>query len=334
MTHPTPTSQELAGPLARATSLRWDERTLAQLKEALAASGGGAADVLELSRARWGNEEAGANEALVVLTRETLVLVWAEKRGLFGGARTVVSAKPLSEYKEVGEDDDFLPHSVFIFGYDEDDTFLLNWADPDERHRMFKAIFSAQRGRFEQWGLQLDPAEYAADFDRYYGQMVAEGPADASSLHGWIEQRHGEFDLSNALGLASAWRYAELQDAAGADPSNRIGQIGVSNLWSDVSPEARGVVVRLGEKLADEGLLDPPYDEVSFETGEGLSRVDAGPARLIALMTLAGLARAHGHPRADEWIGAARRGIPSVPPRVFPPSLRDLWADIEALPSA
>jgi len=92
------------------------------------------------------------------------------------------------------------------------------------------------------------------------------------------------------------------------------------------------VVVRLGERLADEGLLDPPYDEESFENGEGLSRVDAGPARLIALMTLAGLARAHAHPRADEWIGDARRGISSVPPAIFPPVLRDLWADIEELP--
>ena len=334
MTPPTLAEHEIAHPLGRTTAVRWDERTSLQLEAALAAVGGQAGDVLELSRARWGNEENGPNEVLVVLIREVLLLVELEKRGLFGRAQPTVLKKPFAEYVNVGEDDEIFGHSVFIFGRDEDDTFLLNWADADERHRMFRAILSAQQGRYEQWGLQLDPANYATDFDTYYAQLVAEGPNDPSSLGDWVEQRYGEFDVSNALGWASAWRYAELSDAAGYEPSLRVGQFAHSGLWSDVGPEARGVVVRLGEQLADEGLLDPPYDEETFKTEEGLSHNDAGPARLIALMTLAALAKSQAQPRAAEWIGDARRGIPSVPPSIFFPSLRDLWAEIEALPQS
>lgn len=302
----------------------------ARLQAALATSNG-EDDLLELSHARWGNEENGPDEVLVVLLRDRLVLV-GSKRRLLGGAQSVVMSKPFSAYTAVGSDDEFFGHSVFLHGHDEDDTFLLNWPNAGERDRMFKAIFHAHGGNYAPWGLQLDPANYEEDFNSFYAEVVAEGPAETGDWYGWVEQRYGDFDVSNALGLALDWRHAELSDAAGREPSERVGRIGFSGLWADNGPQARRVIVRLGEGLADDGLLEPPYDEETFKTGEGLSQSDAGPARLIALMTLGAYAKSLGHPRAEEWIGAARRGISSVPPSVFFPSLRDLWADIEELP--
>ena len=60
--------------------------------------------------------------------------------------------------------------------------------------------------------------------------------------------------------------------------------------------------------------------------------MDAGPQRLIALMTLAGNANAVGHPRSTEWVAAAREGVSAVPPAVFGPQLRELWAGLGGLP--
>jgi hypothetical protein len=304
-----------------------------ELATALSETGIAPEEVLELSRARWANEETGPTEVLVVLLREQLLLL-EKRRKLWGGAQAVVVSKPFSKFKAVGSDDEFFGHSIFMLAYDEDDTFLLNWPDAHERDRMFKAIFHAHNGNFAPWGLKLDPADYVSDFDRYYAELVAEGPTDTHDWHAWIEERYGEFEINNALGLASDWRYSTLSDAAGGEPSMRVARIGSSWLWANVGPEAQRVVVRLGEELFDGGLLEPPYDEETFHTGEGLSRSDAGPSRLIALMTLTGYAKSLGHPRADEWLEGARRGMPTVPASVLSPSLRDLWAGIEELPRA
>jgi hypothetical protein len=53
----------------------------------------------------------------------------------------------------------------------------------------------------------------------------------------------------------------------------------------------------------------------------------------MALMTLAAHANGLEHPRAGEWITAARAGIPAVPPSVFSTNIRTLWSSIEELPA-
>ena len=317
--------------LERAGMLPTPPQVLGQLGAACADVGGDTDAVLEISRARWATATQGPDEVLVVLMRKVVVLVEMRKRGLFKAPEPSPRTVPLADYRDVADEDETLEHSVFFLAPSEDDHFLLSWSNPSERDRMYRAIFHAHSGHYAQWGLQLDPSNYVQDFDRYYAQIVAEGPTNTDGWYDWREETFGEFDLSNALGFASEWRQCELRDAAGREPSSRVMRIGNPQPFVDNGPEAERVVVRLGEQLFDDGLLNPPYDEYSFSTDEPLRPLDAGPARLIGLMRLATSARALMHPRAAEWIEAARAGIPAVPPTVFSENLRELWSKIEDL---
>lgn len=241
---------------------------------------------------------------------------------------------PLADYRYVAEDDEMLNHSVIFLAPDEDDHFLLSWTDAGERQRMFQAIFAAHAGRYARWGLQLDPDDYGIDFDRYYAQLVSEATGGESSPYGWAEERFGEFDVANALGFAVDWRECVLADETGTEPSRRVGRLAHPFPWIEVGPEAQRLFVRLGEELFDAGLLAPPYDERTFRVdGEPIGRNDAGPARLLALMTLAASASAADNRRAPEWIEAARAGIGAVPPAVFSESMREMWSGIAELPA-
>jgi hypothetical protein len=305
----------------------------AQLSAACAAVSDPDEEVLEISQATWANETAG-EDVLVVLMRKLVVLVSLRKGGLFRSAEPLARIMPLGDYGYVAEDDEMLNHSVVFLAPDEDDHFLLSWTAAGERQRMFQAIFAAHAGRYEQWGLQLDPDDYSIDFDRYYAQLVSEAPDGESSLHGWAEERFGEFDVANALGFAVDWRGCVLADEAGSEPSRRVGRLAYPFPWIEVGPEAQRLFVRLGEELFDAGLLAPPYDKRTFGTGgEPLRSGDAGPARLLALMTLAASASAVDHRRTPEWIEAARAGISAVPPTVFSPSMREMWSGIAELPA-
>jgi hypothetical protein len=128
------------------------------------------------------------------------------------------------------------------------------------------------------------------------------------------------------------WRMCELDDTERHESSRRVGRIAFPIPWADEGPEARRLIVRLGTPLFDAGLLGPPYDERTYDTGEPITNGDAGPQRLLALMTLAAHAKDLGDPRADGWIGAARAGISVVPPSIFSKNLRSLWSGIEDLP--
>lgn len=327
------TTRHITATLERAGMLPAPAEVLTQLRAAIGVVGGDADAILELSRASWGNETEGPEDVLVVLMRKAVVLVAMRKRGLLKPPEPSPMTRIFADYRDVAEDDEFAGSSIFFLSGEEDKEFLLMWPNAGERDRMFRAIFSAHAGRYAQWGLQLDPSNYEADFDRYYAQIVAEGPADTSALLEWVEQRFGEFDISNALGFARDWRICELSDLEDREPSARVGRLAFPMPWIEVGESARSLFVRLGERLFDDGLLGPPYDECTFETGEPLSRNDAGPARLLGLMTLAGNAKALLHPRASEWIDAARAEIPAVPPTVFSESMRTLWSDIEELPA-
>lgn len=303
-----------------------------QLDVAWAAVGDPDEEVLEVSQATWATETAG-EDVLVVLMRRVVVLVSARKGGLFRAAAPRARVMPLADYRYVAEDDEMLSHSVFFLAPDEEDHFLLSWTSAGERRRMFEAIFAAHAGRYEQWGLQLDPGNYRADFDRYYAQLVSGAPGE-SILYDWARERFGEFDIANALGFAVDWRQCVLADETGREPSRRVGRLAHPFPWIEVGPDAQRLFARLGEELFDTGLLAPPYDERTFGTGEEpVGSVDAGPARLLALMTLAASAKAVGHRRAPEWIEAARVGIDAVPPTVFSGSMRELWSGIAELPA-
>ncbi|HTU79667.1 MAG TPA: hypothetical protein VMF09_12990 [Solirubrobacteraceae bacterium] len=306
---------------------------LAQLDVACRGVEGHADAVLEISRATWATETRSA-DVLVVLTRKSLVLVGMQKQGLFKPATPAAMTLRLADYNDLGEIEveELAGPTVMFLAPEESRHFMLSWPDPDERHRMFMAMFDAHRGNYARWGLQLDPANYVADFDRYYAQLVGEGPSQSSDVYDWVKARFGEFYLSNALGLAMDWRMCELDDAARDASSRRVGRIALPLPWADEGPEAQRVIVRLGEQLFDAGLLGPPYDERTYKTDEPLTNGDTGPQRLLALMTLAGHAKILGNPRADEWISAARIGIPAVPPSIFSEAMRSLWSSVEELP--
>jgi hypothetical protein len=325
---------KISAALDRAGLLPPSPRVTVQLQAAWAAAGSSDETLLEISRAQWGNETHGPEEVLVVLLRKAVVLVSMQKRGLFGTPQPKSRPIALSDYRDLAEDDEFFGHSVFFLAPDEDDHFLLSWTDAEERHRMFVAIFNAHRGRYGRWGVQLDASEYGADFDRFYAQLVAEEPATSSGMDvfNWAEQKFGEFEISNALGLAVDWRECELADATGREPSRRVARLSFPEPWIGNGIEAERVFLRLGEQLFDSDLLGAPYDERTFDTGEPITGNDAGPSRLIALMRVALMAKRFGHPRARSWIEMAREGITSVPPDVFPKDLRESWAGIEELP--
>jgi len=283
--------------------------------------------MLDISLVRAPDDLAGG-EALFVLMREKVVLVTMRKRGIFKPAEPKAITIPLATFKNFWQDDEIAKHAMVLLGGDPDDSLVFVWRSADERYRMFRALAAAHSGRYEQWGLQFDPASYVEDFDRYYAIIALEGPSQDDGWHEWFLERFGEFDISSALGFAMEWRHCEIADAAGRQPSRRVMRLGFPVPWIDAAPGARQVLVRLGSQLYDAGLLAPLYDERTFDTGEPISASDAGPARLVALMTLAAHASAIGHPRAPEWAQAASAGIPAVPQTVFSPNLRTLWSQI------
>ncbi len=290
--------------------------------------------ILEISRADWGTEDQSAPDVLVVQTKAGLFLIVKVKRGILRPAGTVRIRCLYDWYQDVVDDDEMAGPSVVFLAKPGHHSFLLSFPNAHERERMYRCIFEAHRGLFSRWGLQLDPANFLADFDRYYAELVASGPDESSRLNAWVAETYGEFDLTNALGLAWTWRGAELSDRANPTLSARVSTMSGGDTWwrADHQPESRRAVVKLCEHLYDSGLLGPPYDERTF-TDDPLSCHDAGPTRLLALMTLAAFAHALNDARASEWIEAARKGIAVVPPVVFPDKVRELWADIQELPA-
>src|SRR4051812_8397058 len=124
---------------------------------------------LEVTRAMWATETDMA-EAFVVLTRRSLVLVHERKRGLFRPPGMSVRTLPLADYSDLGdlEIEELTGPAVMFLAPDERDHFALGWHDASERNRMFRSMFDAHRERYARWGLQLDPSNYPADFERYH----------------------------------------------------------------------------------------------------------------------------------------------------------------------
>lgn len=302
-------------------------QVLGQLDAACAGVDGYTDAVLDVSLVRPPDGAPGG-EALLVLMREAVALVTVRKRGMFKASEPKAITIPLAAFRGVVEDDEVDGHAVVLVGREPDDSLGFVWGSAPERHRMFRALMAAHDGRYEQWGLRLDPVNYVEDFDRYYAIIATEGPGQSDGWHEWFQERFGEFDIRNALGFAMEWRRCEIADSAGRKPPRRVMRIGSPQPWIDAAPGAQQVLVWLGSQLYDAGLLAPPYDERTFDTGEPVTDTDAGPARLVALITLAAYATAIGHPRAPEWTTAARAGIPTVPQTVFSPNVRALWSRI------
>jgi hypothetical protein len=309
-----------------------DPQLLSAMESVLRQAGADPDHVLEVSRARVGSDYEPIEDVLVVLTRTGVVLVPERRRTLFARAEPLLIVKPFAEYDDVMADDDAVGPSVFFLSRDERKVFALMWSGAAERDRMYMPIFWAHAGRFEHWGLMLETAAYADDFDRFYDEIAANAPPSEEGVRAWIAEKYGEFDLSNALGFAREWRSCELRDERNGNVSDRIMRVSFPYPWVDVAPGAREILVRLGEPLFDQGALGPPYDEPTFNVDDELSSMDAGPQRLIALMTLAGNANAIGHPRATELVAAAREGMSAVPPDVFGSQLHELWSGLGGLP--
>ena len=68
-------------------------------------------------------------------------------------------------YRDLCEDNEILGSSVVFLAKPGHNDFLLSFANAQERNRMFGCLFEAHAGHFSRWGLQLDPANYATDFD-------------------------------------------------------------------------------------------------------------------------------------------------------------------------
>lgn len=292
--------------------------------------------ILEITRGGWGNEEQRADDVLIVQTREAIFVIIKVERRWRKPAGFVRLRFRYEWYTDLIEDDELAGAGVMFLASEGHEHFLLTFPSSHERDRMFRCLFEAHRGLFSRWSsLQLDPANYVADFDRYYTELVNDGPERSSEVARWVTDRYGDFDLTNALGLAMSWRDAELHDQGPpARSSLRVRMMTGDIAWrAERNPAARRVYVSLGEQLFDEGLLGAPFDERSFSE-EPLGSHDAGPQRLQLLMTLAAFAHAGHDPRADEWIAAAQAGVSTVPPSVFPEKLRELWAEIGALPAA
>ena len=296
----------------------------------------GAEDVLEVTGAFWQTETHGG-DGVAILTREALCVVLAPiATGLLRRrSAPACVAIPLTHVRDLIDDDaEFGGAVVFFAGSDGHADFILRFERTAERDRFYRCVLAAHRGDFSRWGLQLDPANYVADFDRFYAELLATGIEDAIDLLTWAEQRYGDFRIDSALGLAREWRGRELNDQKRPDGvSMRAALIGMPTIWGEV-PEARRVLLRLGEQLFDAGLLRPPYDERSWGSDEPLRAMDVGPARLLAVMTLAGYASELRDPRAQEFASAALPHLSAVPAGVFPEALRRLWSDIAPLPVA
>jgi hypothetical protein len=290
-------------------------------------------EVLEITRAFWQTDTHGG-DSVAILTRETLCVVVAPiTTGMLLRRKSAPACAqiPLTTIEDLIDDDKEMGGAVIFFFAEP--NFLLRFEHSAERDRFFPCIFEAQRGLFSRWGLQLDPANYAADFARFHSELAASGVDDSIKLLDWVASRYGDFPIDNALGLAREWRMHELDDIAHPNrPSARVMRIGSPSPWGEV-PESHRVFVSLGEQLFDAGMLGAPYDERSYTADEPLRALDAGPARLLAAMTLAAYAHELRDPRAEEFLAAARPHLDLVPAEVFSPYLRELWADIAPLPS-
>lgn len=290
--------------------------------------------ILELTEALWQTATHGGR-GIVLLTRSGLgVVLVPARRGFLGRTTTPPACVAIGfeAVQDLIESDDDGP-SIFFFGKDEKDHFALRFDTTAERSRMMRLIFWAHRQTFSHWGLQLDPANYIDDFDRFHGELVAAGLDTRTAVHEHVGSTYGEVDITNALGFAMDWRLSELDDAAGGQPSSRVARVAHPEPWASVHPMARRLFVRLGRELYEQGLLAPPYDERTFKTGEPITHSDAGPARLVALMRLAAFARELGDPRAAEWAEAAKAGLGDVPPSAIPAAVREQWVDIAPVPS-
>ena len=293
--------------------------------------GGDAADVLEIGRAIWQTETHGGS-GLVLLTREMLVVVLAPvAQGLLRRMAPPACVQvPLTVVRDLIGNDDEGPIIYFLADGEHPD-FLLRFERSGDRDRLLGPILSAHRGDFSRWTEPTAPGDYDAVFRRTLSSLEAIDPGGLSPRD-WAAQQHPDHDPIGPIGLAVDWRVAELDDLSGLTPSRRVLRVSSPWPWAD-DPDARRTILRLGEDLFDAGHLGPPYDERSFDISEPLSSLDAGPARLVAALTLAGLAHAVRDPRAPDFTEFALRGVHDVPPSVFSSRLRELWVDIAPLPS-
>jgi hypothetical protein len=170
---------------------------------------GGADAVLEISQADWATEEQGT-DVLAVQTRSGLLLVGKGKRGRFKPLETFGIRAPFDYYQDVAEDDEMAGASVFFLPKDGHKPFLLSWRDADERHRMFQSIFQAHRGHYEKWGLQLDPANFVADFDRFYTQssrkdLGSQATCTTGSSAGSVSSTSATRSASPCPGAHASW---------------------------------------------------------------------------------------------------------------------------------
>jgi hypothetical protein len=291
-------------------------------------------DVLEITRAAWQTETHGG-DGVTILTREMVCIVLAPiATGLLRRKSAPACVQiPFAAIRDlIDDDEEFGSSAIFFVGAQENPDFVLTFPRSAERDRFYPCVFAAHRGEFSRWGLQLDPANYVADFDRFYAEIAGSGVDDPVQLSGWVKERYGDYRIDNALGLASEWRTRELYDIERlTGVSMRAALIGSPSPWGDV-PESHRIIVRLGEQLFDAGLLEPPFDERSFDTGEPLRALDAGPARLLAVMALAGYARELRDPRAQEFIDVALAHLKDVPGAVFSQRLREFWSGVAPLP--
>ncbi len=309
-----------------------ETRELIQL--GLMRMGAGDDDVLEITRAFWRTETHGGQSVLILTRTQQCAVLEPVSVGVLRRRKSrpaVLQIKHTHVRDLIDSNDEGAV--IFFVGAGENPDFLLAFDRTAERDRFYPCVFAAQRGDFTRWGLQLDPAHYVADFDRFYAELVASGIEDRRALSQWVEAQYEEHAIESALGFATAWRGAELDDRTPSrwNTSARVGRIAQPAPW-DHHPQSHRLFVRLGEQLYDDGLLGPPYDERSFDTGEPLSSGDAGPARLLALLWLAAFAHELRDHRATEFIGAARPYLRSVPAQVFSGALRTAWADIASLP--
>jgi hypothetical protein len=293
----------------------------------------GADEILEISHADVRNESAGLGDLLLVLTRTRLIGLGEIRRGILRKTETAAIVVTLDHFYDLIEDDELEPRSIILVAKEGHRDILLTFRTLHERHRMFGCVFEAHRGDFSRWGTQLDPDAYEADFDRYYEEISREGPSTTDGWFEWADQRYGDDAQTSgsALGCALAWRRAELDDQSPLRPGSFSARLlfAVGN-WFRVrdAPAARRVLIRLCEQMYDAGLMDPPYDERTY-LDDPISSHDIGPKRLNALMLLAAHAKIAHDPRASEWLAAASRAIPTVPPTVFDYEVREAWAAVE-----
>jgi hypothetical protein len=156
-------------------------------------------EVLEITRAFWQTDTHGGN-SVAILTRETLCVVVAPiTTGMLLRRKSAPACAqiPLTTIEDLIDDDKEMGGAVIFFFAEP--NFLLRFEHSAERDRFFPCIFEAQRGLFSRWGLQLDPANYAADFARFHAELSASGVDDSIKLLDWIESRYGDFPINNAL---------------------------------------------------------------------------------------------------------------------------------------